>query len=37
MSTALVYDNEKVVEFLKEFFSRVDRSKIFLMVHLENI
>ncbi len=35
MSTALVYDNEKVVEFLKEFFSRIDRSKIFLMVHLE--
>lgn len=35
MSTALVYDNEKVVEFLKEFFSVVDRSKIFLMVHLE--
>lgn len=35
MSTALVYDNEKVVEFLKDFFSIVDRSKIFLMVHLE--
>lgn len=35
MSTALVYDNEKVVEFLKDFFSVVDRSKIFLMVHLE--
>lgn len=35
ISTALVYDNEKVVEFLKEFFSKVDRSKIFLMVHLE--
>ncbi len=35
MSTALVYDNEKVVEFLKDFFSIVDRNKIFLMVHLE--
>lgn len=35
MSTALVYDNEKVVEFLKDFFRVVDRSKIFLMVHLE--
>ena len=35
ISTALVYDNEKVVEFLKEFFSVVDRSKIFLMAHLE--
>ena len=35
MSTALVYDNEKVVEFLKDFFSRVERNKIFLMVHLE--
>lgn len=35
MSTALVYDKEKVVEFLKEFFSVVDRNKIFLMVHLE--
>lgn len=35
ISTALVYDNEEVVEFLKEFFSAVDRRKIFLMVHLE--
>lgn len=35
ISTALVYDNEKVVEFLKKFFSAVDREKIFLMVHLE--
>ena len=35
ISTALVYDNEKVVEFLKNFFSVVDRSKIFLMAHLK--
>ena len=35
ISTALVYDNEKVVEFLKDFFSKVERNKIFLMVHLE--
>lgn len=35
MSTALVYDNCKVVEFLKEFFQLVDRNKIFLMAHLE--
>lgn len=35
MSTALVYDDGKVVDFLKEFFERVDREKIFLMTHLE--
>ena len=35
MSTALVYDNCKVVEFLKNFFQLVDRNKIFLMSHLE--
>lgn len=35
MSTALVYDNAKVVDFLNEFFKVVDRKKIFLMAHLE--
>ena len=35
MSTALVYDNSKVVDFLSEFFKIVDRKKIFLMAHLE--
>ena len=35
MSTALVYDDCKVVEFLREFFKLVDRDKIFLMAHLE--
>lgn len=35
MSTALVYDNAKVVSFLKEFFKKVDRKNIFLMAHLE--
>ncbi|MBQ3145345.1 MAG: aldo/keto reductase [Clostridia bacterium] len=35
MSTALVYDNGRVVDFLKEFFRKVDREKIFLMAHLE--
>lgn len=35
MSTALVYDDGKVVDFLSEFFRKVDREKIFLMTHLE--
>lgn len=35
ISTALIYDNGKVVEFLKEFFKSVNREKLFLMVHLE--
>lgn len=35
MSTALVYDNEKVVDFLKSFFEVIDREKVFFMVHLE--
>lgn len=35
MSTALVYDNERVVGFLKDFFKMIDREKVFLMVHLE--
>ena len=35
MSTALVYDDGKVVDFLKEFFKLLDRDKIFLMAHLE--
>ena len=35
MSTALVYDNERVVGFLKDFFKIIDREKVFLMVHLE--
>ncbi len=35
MSTALVYDDYKVVDFLREFFKKVDREKIFLMAHLE--
>lgn len=35
MSTALVYDDGKVVDFLRDFFRKVDREKIFLMVHLE--
>lgn len=35
MSTALIYDNCKVVDFLSEFFKQVSRKKIFLMAHLE--
>lgn len=35
ISTALVYDNGKVVEFLKEFFQSVNRENLFLMTHLE--
>ena len=35
MSTALVYDNGNVVDFLRDFFKKVDREKIFLMTHLE--
>lgn len=35
ISTSLLYDNGKVVDFLAQFFQKVKREEIFLMCHLE--
>lgn len=35
MSTSLIYDNNKVVDFLYNFFKRVSKENIFLTCHLE--
>ncbi len=35
MSASLLYDNGKVVDFLKEFFKEVNKEDIFLTCHLE--
>lgn len=35
MSTSLIYDNSKVVDFLYDFFKRVSKENIFLTCHLE--
>lgn len=35
MSTSLLYDNGKVVDFLRDFFKEVNKDNIFLTCHLE--
>lgn len=35
MSTSLIYDNNKVVDFLYEFFKKVSKENIFITCHLE--
>ena len=35
MSTSLLYENGNVVNFLQDFFKKVNRDKIFLTCHLE--
>lgn len=36
MSTSLIYDNGKVVDFLKDFFKEVKKDDVFLTCHLES-
>ena len=36
ISTSLMYDNGLVVDFLANFFNKIDREKIFVMSHLES-
>ena len=35
ISTSLMYSNYEIVDFLKEFFARINREEIFVMSHLE--